>query len=102
MNNIEKKILESEERICQYVDKKCENLQRRLQYDIKQRSQEILTEIKSTSVGSNVRSFLENTENLQLPVENMEKFLLFEEELKNNTETCENLVNMHFYIITYL
>lgn len=93
VNHIDEKIKESETRTFVYICKKCEKFQRSLQYDVEQRSLETIKVIQSVAFSSDVKTFLEKSLTLPLPVETLDKFLFFEDDLKKSAETRENLVN---------
>lgn len=67
-----------------HLNKKIDNTQRRMQYDITQKAQEIINVIKTSAVPQDIQSFFKNANDLKLPVDTMENFIIFEKELETN------------------
>lgn len=83
--------LDMEKSLKSYMDQKFTSLKRSLQYEIKQKNEEIIKLIKTTEVGSGltIKAFLESS--TLKPMETFEDFVVFEQDLKDSVELKETL-----------
>ncbi|XP_051155503.1 uncharacterized protein LOC127278038 [Leptopilina boulardi] len=74
-----------------FIEKKMNSMERRVQYDIKHKSDEIIDVVKAAMSASTVQSFLEKPLMNKLPLQTCEEFETFEIEIKKNEELRQNL-----------
>lgn len=73
--------------------------ERRVEYDVKQKGNEIIQLIETTAASSDLKTFLEQPFISQLPLTTVENFEVFDTDLKINQELRQKLVNIHIIII---
>lgn len=81
------------------MDKKLNLMERRVQYDIKQKGDEIIKIMQTAIAAPDVESFLKKPLVNQLPIQTFKDFEIFDIEIKNNDALRENLVNNHIILI---